>query len=84
MVAAVFTSPPVMPPQKKKLRFDFPEAALKEFTRHSKEKASLFPTYRLGCKASFSLYKRKKPHIVSESPPLPNRQTHVGQGWEQE
>lgn len=81
MVAAVFTSPPSAP-KKKKLRFDFPEAAPKELTLHSKEKAPFFPTYRLGCKTNLSLYKRKKTHIVSESLLLPNRRTHVGQGWE--
>lgn len=44
------------PPKKKKLKFDFPEAAPKEITWHSKEKAYLFffPTYRLGYKSSLS------------------------------
>lgn len=54
-----FQLPPT-PKKEKKLRFDFSEAALKEITRHSKEKASFFPTYRLGCKTNLSLHKREK------------------------
>lgn len=53
------------PPKKKKLKFDFPEAAPKEITWHSKEKAYLFffPTYRLGYKSSLSA-RGKKTYIV--------------------
>lgn len=36
------SSSPPTPKKEKKLRFDFSEAALKEITRHSKEKASFF------------------------------------------
>lgn len=71
---------------KEKLSCDSPEAAPKEFTRHSKKKASFFffPPTELAAEAASGFTRGEKTHIVGESPLLPKSPTHVGQGWEQE
>lgn len=78
----MLTAPP--PPKKeKKLRFDFSEGcSQKNYLAFKGKGLFFFPTYRLGCKTSHSM-RGKKTHIVSESPLMPNRQTHVGCGGEE-